>query len=417
MNRRRKWLFELSPLDAATNVGACGCQRCQEAALHGAEWEQVPETEPRWVGTAHSASTFPRYQNAEAGFGNAPQSFALRVRIIGYSSPRWRGAKNATEADRLNFKLSSKRAGSVQAFVEKELRARLGANIKIDYAVSQMEPRAPQGIEIGSYGTGSVHTLVAAGGNRKDNSEIHRRVEVMIEKITTTYTTGGVSLPPLRIPGKTDSWALGVTKLRMLAVGAALGSVEIVLRNRLTDKQMFATADLYGGGIGGGVVKAGNNLKKQFANAVKNNLMQAVGDFIGRGEVFFMTKNKMGFDDFNGEFIRVGKAVASLGVKAVYAYTLFPFISHHPKMLVFQKKITVGRPDLEGWVVSGKLRLRGPNPGDWSEYDRSGVVHSSYDKSWQETLLLTYPTGKWELLPADKSRLTDFVATWVRRYL
>jgi len=189
------------------------------------------------------------------------------------------------------------------------------------------------------------------------------------------------------------------------------------LRNRLTNKKMFATANLYGGGMGGGTAKAGNSIQKQFANATKNNLVQAASDFIGRGEVFFTTKNQMGFDDFNDKFIRVGKATAALGIKAVYAYATFPFISHHPEMLVFQKKITVGLPDLEGWVASGKLYLRGPNPGDWSEYDRTGVVHSSYDKSWQETLLLTFPTGKSALLPTEKSRLTDFVATWARRYI
>ena len=61
--------------------------------------------------------------DGEAGFGNTPRSFALRVRIIGYASPRWRGAKSATEADRLNFKLSSKRAEAVRAIVEKELQA------------------------------------------------------------------------------------------------------------------------------------------------------------------------------------------------------------------------------------------------------------------------------------------------------
>ena len=64
---------------------------------------------------------------------------------------------------------------------------------------------------------------------------------------------------------------------------------------------------------------------------------------------------------------------------------VFPFIGHHPEMLVFQKKITVALPDLEGWVVSGKLHLRGTRPGDWWGYDRTGQVHSSYDKSWQES--------------------------------
>src|SRR5688572_1087375 len=91
-----------------------------------------------------------------AGFGNTPRSFALKVRIIGYASPRWRGAKTAAEADRLNFQLSSRRADAVHALVEKELRARLGNNIKIDYAVSQAEPTTPQGIEVGSYGVGSA---------------------------------------------------------------------------------------------------------------------------------------------------------------------------------------------------------------------------------------------------------------------
>lgn len=356
-------------------------------------------------------------RGSKPGFGNTPRSFALRVRIVGYASPRWRGAKSATAADRLNFQLSSKRAAAVHALVEKELRARLGPNIKISYAVSQMEPKTPEGVEIGSYGVGSVDALAAGGGNRKDNLEIHRKVEVMIEKITTTYTTGGVSLPPQRVPGMTDSWALGVTKLRMLAVGPALGSIEVVLRNRLTGKQMFATADLYGGGIGAGVAKAGSTLKRRFANAVKNNLMQAASDFIGRGEVFFTTKDKIGFDGFDGQFIRIGKVLASLGVKVVYSYATFPLMSHRPGMLVFQKKIGFGLPDLEGWVATGKLHLRGPNPGDWWEYDRTAQVHSSYDQSWQETLMLTYPTGKWELPPTDKTRLKDFVATWVRRFL
>ena len=351
------------------------------------------------------------------GFGNAPRSFALRVRIIGYASPRWRGAKSAAEADRLNFALSTKRAQTVQGIVEKELRAKLGPNVRIDYAVSEAEPRVPQDIEIGSYGAGSIDALTASGGNRKDNSEINRRVEVMIEKITTTYTSGGVSLPTQRIPGKTDTWALRVTKLRMLAVGAAIGSIEIVLRNRLTNKQMFATADLYGGGIGSGTAKAGSNLKKLIANETKNRLKQAVADFIGRGEVFFTTKDKMGFDNFGGEFIRIGKLKAAFGIKSEYAYAVFPFIKHHPGMLVFQKKIGVGLPNLEAWVVSGKVRLRGTNPGDWLDYDRTDQVYSSYDQSWQETLVLTFPTGKWQLGPVDFSRLREFVAVWARRYI
>lgn len=372
--------------------------------------------ELRFEAEMGEVASSPGSSTGSAGPGTASsQSYALRVRIVGYASPRWRGAKNATEADRLNFQLSSKRAAAVHAIVERELRARLGPNVKIEYAVSQLEPRTPHDVEIGSYGSGSTDALAAAHGNRADNSAINRRVEVMIEKITTTYTTRTVTTPQ-RAPVKSVSWSIGITKLRMLAAGGAAGSIELVLRNSLTKKQMFATADLYGGGIGGGVVSAGENIKKQIMNAVKNNLMQAADDFIGRGELFFMTDNPMRFGDFDGEFIRVGKAKAQLGVGAVYSYLTFPFIGHSPSMLVFQKKFSVGLPDLESWLVSGRLHLRGPNPGDWLDYDKTSQVHSSYDRSWQETLLLTYPTGKWELGPGEKSRLTDFVATWARRY-
>jgi|GEM_PF-3809328 len=356
--------------------------------------------------------------SGRAGFGNAPQSFGLRVRIIGYATPLWKGARSAAEADRLNFELSAKRAQAVHAIVEKELRAKLGDHVKIDYAVSQLEPRSPQGVEIGSYGVGSSDALNAAHGDRTDNSEMHRKVEVMIEKITTTYTAGGVSLPPQRVPGRTNSWTLRVTKLRMLAVGPALGSIEIILRNRLTNKQMFATANLYGGGLGYSAVKAGSNLQKQIVEAAKNNLRQVVADFIGRGEVPFTTEREMGFEDFDDQFIRAGKLLFSFGLKGVYSYVTFtPFIKHRPERLTIQSKLSLGWPDSEGWVVSGKLHLRGPNPGNWTEYDRTGWVHSSYDKSWQETLMLTFKTGRWDIGPTDATRLTEFVDTWARRFI
>ena len=391
-----------------------------EAALIAAGASPPPGASG-WVPSTLDAPVQPDITSS-AGFGNTPQSFALRVSIIGYASPLWKGAKSTTQADMLNYELSSKRAATVRAAVEKELRANLGNNIRIEYAASQMEPRNPQGIEIGSFGAGSRDALAAARGNRQANSAIDRKVEVMIEKITTTYPTGGVSLPPASLPGRTDSWALGVTKLRMIAVGLALGSIEIVLRNRLTNKFMYATANLYGGGIGAGVATAGGP-KGQFMNATKNNLAQALSDFIGRGEQYFTTKNEMGFDDFEGEFIRIGKASAACGVKSTFAYAVLPSIRHHPEMLVFESKVGLTLPTLknpcglEGWVASGKLHLRGPNPGDDWEDDRSGQVHGSYDKHWQETLVLTFPTGKWELQPTDKLRLTEFVAIWSRRYL
>ena len=143
------------------------------------------------------------FESELEGETGAPQSVGLRVRIVGYASPRWGSAKSATEADRLNFQLSSRRAQNVQTEVEKELRARLGNNIRIDYAVSELNARDPEGIQIGSYGVGSADALAAAHGDRTNNARMSRKVEVMIEKTTTTYMMGGVSLTPGRLPGAT----------------------------------------------------------------------------------------------------------------------------------------------------------------------------------------------------------------------
>ncbi len=347
-----------------------------------------------------------------AGFGHSPKSFALRVIAVGHASARWRGAKNATEVDANNYKLSTKRADAVLDVAKKELQTRLGANFPIEYAVDEIEPRAPSGIVIGSYGEGSIQARLKK--SRQDNSDSDRRVELKIERITTYYTSGGVSLPPLRIPGRTDAWALGVTRLRMVAVGGALGSIEVRLRNRLTDKAMYAAADLYGGGIGGGVAKAGKDLKKQIANAGKNQLSQALTDFVGRGEVYFLTKDKMKFGDFDGEFIRVGKTTAALLIKAVYAYATFPSITHSPDPLVFQKSISVGLPDLEGWAAFGVLKLRGTNPGDWSEYDQEDTVYDSYDRVWEDSLIIDFPTGKWQLGTQERT-VREFVTAEANR--
>jgi hypothetical protein len=183
---------------------------------------------------------------SESGFGASPQVTGLRVRIVGYASPRWGSAKSASEADRLNFRLSAKRAETVQGALEKELRARLGKNLRIDYAVSELNPSDPEGIQIGSYGAGSADALAAAHGDRTNNAKMSRKVDVMIEKITTTYVTGGVSLPPGRLSGTTNSWAIRVTKLRVLAAAVVLGTIEIALRNRYTDKSIYATADIWG---------------------------------------------------------------------------------------------------------------------------------------------------------------------------
>jgi len=351
--------------------------------------------------------------SGRAGFGNSPRSFSTRVTVVGHASARWRGAKTVGEANRKNYELSVKRADAVFAIVETELRAHYGPKFPIEYAARGVDAQKPAGVMIGAYGQGSDVALRTKP--RTDNSDYDRRVEVRIERIVTHYTTGNVSLPPLVIPGRTTEWALGVTKLRSTALGYANVGLEIRLRNRRTDKAMFATATLHGGGIGGGVAKAGSSLKKQAANQGKNQVLQAAADFLGRGEVFFSTSEAMIFSDFDGQFIRLGKVLASLGIKAVHSYAVFPSIKHSPSELVFQHKTSLGFIDLEGWVATGRLTMVGPHPGDYLEYEQDGVSHESYDRVWEDSLIVNFKkTGSWDVRD-NAERIRTYVKEWLAR--
>lgn len=56
------------------------------------------------------------------GFGNQPQSKAVRITVVGHASTRWLGAKSRAEAERLNKALSDQRAENVRATVERILK-------------------------------------------------------------------------------------------------------------------------------------------------------------------------------------------------------------------------------------------------------------------------------------------------------
>jgi hypothetical protein len=85
-------------------------------------------------------------------------------------------------------------------------------------------------------------------------------------------------------------------------------------------------------------------------------------------------------------------------------------------MLVYEKKVGFGLLDVEGWLMAGKLRLRGENPGDWWEYDRTEASLESYDDVQGDRLVLNFATGRHDLGAGERERLERFATTWARRF-
>jgi hypothetical protein len=329
--------------------------------------------------------------------GALPETRAVRITVIGHASARWRGAKGQTDASRLNEALSKQRAEKVRGLVEQILRQQL-PGVPILPGASPAPGQQPSGLQVGSYGVGSREPVFASK-DPKENDPRNRSVQVLIELVTTKYGVTGASRAPRRISALTDSWYGRVTSVKGAAIGAAGYRLEMTIRNPLSGKIATYYALVGGGGLGGPISLSGSDLE---------------------GEFSFTTSESMGFDDFDGQWIRVERAGASLGVQATVAYLTFPMLGKGAALLPFQKSFGLSlKPNLEGSVSTGKLRLSGQNPGDWYEVDGgTDTIPFTINHNTGDGMVLTFTTGKAglsDIKSADRARLRDFVIKWAQQ--
>jgi hypothetical protein len=208
-----------------------------------------------------------------------PKSGGLAVRIstIGHASPRWKGAKNPTEADHLNQRLSELRADNVSKAVAELLKSEL--------------PRLP--IEVPSKGVGSRERFPTAS---EDNAAVDRSVLITVELTTTNPSYKFQPRGPQRIYVPSKIWTLEV---RALSKGAALGYVQIFLRIALRNPYSGKEITLAGWLAGGG---SAMNLKDSFkVSKTRQNPSKPVGR-----KVSYFTREAMDFDDWRSVGARMG---------------------------------------------------------------------------------------------------------------
>ena len=323
---------------------------------------------------------------------------AIRITVIGHASARWRGAGSQAERTRLNEALSNRRADNVRAAVEQILRQQL-PTIPILPGSSPAPGQEPAGVQLGAYGVGSREPLFKST-DPKENDPRNRSVQVLVELTTTEHGVTGASRAPRRISAITDSWYVKVVSLKGGALGAAGYRMELNIRNPLSNKVATYTAILGGGGVGGPISLSGSDLDSEY---------------------LFTTSKAMGFDDFDGEWIRVERAGASLGIKAIVSYLTFTSLGNGAALLPFQRTmgISLSKPNLEGFVVSGKLSIKGQNPGNWYEVDGgTDTIPFAVDHHTGDGLVLTFPTGKAgmrDIKPSEHDRLRNFITQWARQ--
>jgi hypothetical protein len=342
--------------------------------------------------------------------------YGVRVTVVGHASARWRGAKSQAEANRLNDALSKQRAESIRIAVEQILKREL-PNVKIEPSTSG-SGQGPRGFELGSKGVGSGEPLRKGGPD--ENEAINRSVVVILE-LATPRTAQIPKSRPGRIYAFSTTWTLKVMEFQVLAIGPGGGFIKLILRNPFTGKEMSASANVAGGGINVDIIK--NAFKK-----LDPNRALKVGKPIG-DEVAFQTNRAMGFDDFDGQLIRVGKVELNLaigipktkigiGYGAKLAYLSFESLGLKAELLPFDASYGLRTSSwASGLVFAGKLKLEGQNPGDWLDmpvFDDGTYRSGDY---YHDGMIVSFPTGLAklsDLANQDRKRLTDFVTNWAK---
>jgi hypothetical protein len=324
---------------------------------------------------------------------------AVRINAVGHASPRWKGAKNATEAERLNQTLSELRAQNVRRAVEEILKKEL--------------PGLP--IEVPSKGVGSQERFPTVS---EDNAAVDRSVLITIELTTTIPSYKTQPRGPRRVYVPSKVWTLKVTSMvRAAGLGYVQVFLRVVLRNPFSGKEIKLSGWLAGGG-------AATSLKDSFKMGITKPSLKPIGR-----EVVFSTREALDFEDWshggagraesNGVIARMGKVDLSFGISTMMTYLVFPGLGTDPDLLIFDHKgFGLGLLKADAFLVAGKLHMDGPNPGDWLELPSfPDIIPTETTQHSNSGLLLSFPTGKadlHDLTQDDRKRLREFVANKAR---
>jgi hypothetical protein len=346
--------------------------------------------------------------------------YGVRINVIGHASARWRGARNAAEAQKLNQALSEQRAASVQRVVETVLRTVL-PKVSVARAEAGSSGKKLRGFELGAEGVGSRDPLHPGGGPQENDPA--NRSAVLTLWWGTKRTRPDIQMRSGIIDARSRAWRLDVLNLTTIGVDVAASYIVLRLTNMFSHRSRIYHGTLVGIGI------AISDLKKIFdpSKIGPTDLLKIpkIGQPVGSG--YFVTDRYVGFDDFNGLWVRVGELDVGIAVPKLkkigvgYKTGFLSFYSLGPDamQIVFANSFGLKNGNkAEGAVVTGHISPLEPNPGDTVEVpdmiaDFSGtpVVNTSL---FSDGVVVMFDTGKASLAGVDRQTVEAFTTNWAK---
>jgi hypothetical protein len=252
--------------------------------------------------TSGPTSSLPAPEPNNPAYTETPHASSYRIRVVGHASPRWRGAADAKEADKLNLDLSRRRARNVGLEVQKRLSKLLpqGASTSVD-ASAEMDDNT---VAISEEAHGSRDTLKEAQGKRSDNDKTRRRVDVYISSSQDVEGEAGASKKLEMAKTASQFWHISVNASGGGGEDATATFMAAVLTNDKTGESMNAHVWGIGKGFSG-----------PFPASASISFSDATG---------FSTREPMDFKDFNSSPVFYDNA--SLSFFAGYARSYITFL-------------------------------------------------------------------------------------------
>ena len=313
----------------------------------------------------------------------------VRINIVGHASRRWRGAKSAAEAEKLNQQLSEVRAKNLRNLVEPIVKKEL--------------PDIP--IEVPARGVGSRQGFPVVS---EDNAAVDRSVVVSID-LSHIRTGSKDEQRPAKIYAPSKFWKLIVlSKAGGSGIGVKGTFLRIAIQNLITGRQLKMSGYLFGGAYDPKLFEFDGSDREENPK----DFDKPVGN-----EVIFQTEESEGFDYWvgseKGQWVRLVHGKVGFIRKRETTFLQFTRLdSYSPGSLVFEYESGWSEPSVNLSVVSGKLDLDGPIPSDFVDGTKTVSVPTIDVHNMYDGLLLSFPTGKSgvsDLTSGDRKRLTDFV--------
>jgi hypothetical protein len=236
----------------------------------------------------------------------------VECKITAHASPRWKGAANERQRVLQNEMLAKKRGEAVKRVIEQQLRSKLSdysLEFQFDQSILNDDSLPHNTVLIGTESMGQRGSIVAARGNRSNNDEQYRRVDVDVRiarRLDEDITSEVVH--KYNQPTKSKFWYVSTSAGIGLHVGAGVNVIFVELRN-LYQK---ATGVAYAAGVGVGVSGIGDAIK----HMTKKDLLRAAASASFGDEASFSTDKEVGWRDFHLRRIRY----SSGSVQIVFGY-------------------------------------------------------------------------------------------------